>query len=308
MKLIFFGTGLLAVPVLERLARSRHTVVGCVTQPDRPRGRGQKLRPSPVKATALVRRLPLLTPERLDDALVLELCKVAPDVGVVVDYGTLLPRAVLAVPPRGMLGVHPSLLPKYRGAAPVQRAILHGDEMTGVTIFRLTGQMDSGDVLLQDMTAIRADETAVELRDRLAAQGGELLVRALDLLERGQVQWHPQDHSAATQATKLTKADSRLDWTLPAPILVNRIRGLQPWPGAATQWGRKSLQLCRARLAVGCTTALPGTVLEITKEGWLIAANDGGIVVTAVRPEGGREMPAADFCRGHALRVGDQLG
>ena len=190
----------------------------------------------------------------------------------------------------------------------MQWAILRGEETTGTTVFRVTEAMDAGDILLQDMTAIRPDETAVELRDRLSRQGAELMLRSLDLLERGDAQWHPQDARLATPAPKLTKTDGRLDWTQPAATIVNRIRGLQPWPGAFTQWRGKALKLWRAQPAIGCAVVTPGAVVQTTDKGFIVSTGDGGVLVTSVQWEGGREMAAAAFCRGHSLRAGEQLG
>jgi len=258
VKIVFFGTGLLAVPVLERLRASDHQIVGCVTSPDATGGRGLEHREPPVKQCAQAVGLSCQQPARLDAAWTRELTRSAPDVGIVVDYGHKIPSEVLAAPRLGMLGIHPSLLPKYRGPAPIQWAVLSGDEMTGVTVFRVTPAIDAGDILLQDMTAIRPDETAVTLRDRLAAQGAELTVRALELLARGGAQWHSQDDRQATLAPKLTKADGEMHWDHAARILVNRIRGLQPWPGSYTFWQRKLLKLGRAQVAIGCAVAPPG--------------------------------------------------
>ena len=308
MKLAFFGTGLVAAATFERLLRSRHTMVACVTSPDRAQGRGLDVRASTVKQLALAQRIACLQPARLDAPFTRQLTAVAPDISVVADYGLKIPGDVLRIPRLGTLGVHPSLLPQFRGAAPIQWAILRGEAMTGVTIFRLTETLDSGDILLQDMTAIRADETAVELRDRLAAQGATLAARALDLLTRGDAQWHPQDERAASLAPKLTKADGRVDWAQPAATIVNRIRGLQPWPGAFTTWQGKTLKLWRGTAAIGCAVAAPGTVVNVRSDGLTVSSGEGGVIVTSVQLAGGRHMSAAEFCRGHSLRVNDRLG
>lgn len=304
MKLLFFGTGSVAVPVLQRLIDSPHNIVACVTQPDRAAGRGLASQPTPIAVLAARHQLSLAQPARVDAATVEMWRALQPDIGVVVDYGLKLPADVLRVPRHGVLGVHPSLLPKYRGAAPVQWALINGEEMTGVTIFRVVEALDSGDVLLQDMTAIRPDETAIELRDRLAAQGAESLMRGLELIERGPVQWHPQQ-GAVTLAPKLRKDDGQIDWAQPAVAIVNRIRGVQPWPGASTQWHGKRLKLLQARVAIGCATATPGTIVQATDEGFIVSAREGGVLVTSVQLEGGKAMPASAFTRGHALRVGD---
>lgn len=308
VKVLFFGTGSVAAPALEQLHQSRHTIVQCVTTPDRAQGRGLGIRPAPIKRAASALGVPVLQPPRLDDVLARRLEALRPEIGVVVDYGLKVPTPILHVPQRGTIGVHPSLLPKYRGASPIQWAILRGEELTGVTVFRVTEAMDSGEVLLQDMTAIAPEETAVELRDRLAQQGAALLVRALDLLERGEVQWHPQDDRAATPAPKLTKADGCIDWAQPAPAIVNRIRGVQPWPVAFTAWQGKTLRLWRGRSVIGCAVATPGTVVNVTSAGCVVSAGAGGVELTEVQLEGGRRMPAAAFCRGHALREGGRLG
>ena len=308
MKLAFFGTGLVAAATFERLLRSRHTIAACVTAPDRAQGRGLDIQASAVKQQALAQQIACWQPLRLDAPFARQLAAVTPGASVVADYGLKIPGDVLRAPRLGTLGVHPSLLPKYRGAAPLQWAILRGEAMTGVTIFRLTETLDSGDILLQDMTAIRPDETAVELRDRLAAQGAELAVNALDLLERGDAQWHAQDERDVTFAPKLSKEDGRVDWSQSAETIGNRIRGLQPWPGAFTTWHGRALKLWRGAVAIGCATAAPGTVVGIAAEGFTVSAGAGGVQVTSVQLEGGRRMPAGDFCRGHSLRAGDKLG
>ncbi len=308
MKVVIFATGRVAVPTVEQLCASRHTIVACVTQPARAQGRGLTLKPSPVTQAVQGRGVVCWQPERLDECVTQRVQATQPELGIAVDYGEKIPATMLRLPRHGMLGMHPSLLPKYRGAAPIQRAILNGDAVTGVTVFRMTEALDSGDVLLQDMTTIHPEETAVELRDRLAQQGAHLVVRAVDLLERGDVQWHPQEERAATLAPKLTKAEGRIDWAQPAQTIVNRIRGLQPWPGALTSWQGQLLKVQQGRVAIGCATATPGTIVQLTDAGLVISAGEGGVLVTMVQLAGGRPMAAAAFCRGHAVRVGAHLG
>ena len=306
MRILFLGTGAFAVPSLEHLARAGHEITMCVTQPDRPQGRGLQSEPSPVKRAAERLKLPLLQPERLDP---LSLQGVSAEAGVALDYGRLIPAAVLTLPRHGMLGVHPSLLPKYRGAAPVAQAILNGDTSTGVTIFRLNERLDAGEVLLRHPVAIEAGENAQALTERLAQIGAEALLRALDLLDRGQARFEAQDEAAASLAPKLTKAQGRIEWTEPAERLERLVRAMAPWPGACTQWQGTALKLWDVSAVLGGSRDVaPGTIVQSSPEALTVATGQGALAVRVVQLAGKRRMSAKEFLAGHRVQPGERLG
>src|SRR3989338_2223292 len=257
MRVVFFGTAEFAVPSLERLARSSHEVVLCVTRPDRPQGRGLRHEPSPARRAAQRLGLPLAQPERLDARV----CEGrAAEVGALAAHGRLVTRDVLDAFPRGMVGVHPSLLPKYRGAAPVAWALLNGETRAGVTIFRMNERLDAGELILQEPVAIEPQEDAAALTARLALLGAETLVRALDALAGGRARLSPQDDSQATCAPKLTKEQGRIDWGQPAEAIARLVRAMTPWPGAATAWNGEPLKVWRASPRASATSGKPGRI------------------------------------------------
>jgi len=308
MHVMFFGTAAFAVPSFEALIASGHRVVRCVTQPDRAQGRGLKVEPSPVKQVALKHAVVVAQPERLT-ADVME--GVTPDVGVVVAYGRLVPGDVLRAPAHGMLGVHPSLLPKYRGAAPVAWAVLDGETSTGVTIFRLTERLDAGEIIAQSTTSIHPGETAEALTDRLACLGAQELIRALEALASGRVEGRPQTESDASVAPKLTKAQGRIDWAQPAAAIERLVRATVPWPGASTDWQGARLNIWTVALSsAGDDGSMPspGTVVRASPEGLEVATGQGRLVITEVQRAGKRRMNVREFLAGHSVRVGDQLG
>ena len=306
MRVIFFGTSAFAVPSVERLVREGHTILCCVTQPDRPQGRGRVLAPSPVKQAAARLKLPLSQPLR---PLAEPLALLQPEVGVVAAYGQLIRRELLALPRHGMLGVHPSLLPAYRGAAPVAWALLNGETTTGVTIFRLNEALDAGKILSQRAVAIDPQENAETLTERLARLGAEELSRTLQALAAGNVRGQPQDPSRASEAPKLTKAQGRIDWQAPAETIVRLVRATVPWPGATTQWRGMSLKILSAS-SHEPLGPLPsaGRVLQAAPEGIIVAAGQGAVVLREVQPAGRRRMSAGEFLAGHPIRIGEQLG
>jgi methionyl-tRNA formyltransferase len=303
VRVLFYGTPAFARPTLERLLAA-HDVVGVVTQPDRPAGRGQRPHASAVKALADERGLPVLQPARLrDPEWPARLAALAPDVAVVVAFGQILPPAVLEVPPRGSINVHASLLPRYRGAAPVAWAIIRGERETGITTFRMDAGMDTGPVLLQRATAIGPEESAGELAARLARLGAEVL---LDTLARLDVLVpRPQDPGAATLAPRLRKEDGLLDWTRPAPELAARVRGVNPWPGATTTAPTGRLVVWRARAHPGAGE--PG-VLAAVGGGLRVGTGAGLLEPLEVQPENRRAMPWEAYLRGARLGPGAQLG
>lgn len=309
MNVVFMGTSAFAVPALERLIASRHDVGAVVTQPDRPRGRGQRVAAPPVKALASGRRMPVLQPTRASDPqFVAELKSLDPHVIVVAAYGQLLRRALLALPPLGCVNVHASLLPKYRGAAPVNWALIRGERVTGVSIMLMDETLDTGPILLQSELAVEPSDDAGTLQERLATCGAETLLRALDGLEAGVLRPTPQDHGLATYAPKLRKEDGIVAWGRSADDLANLIRGVTPWPGAVTTHRGEPLRIWRATPTATSGSGKPGRVAAVDALGIRVETGDGHLVVLEVQPAGGRRMAATAYARGHALRPEDVLG
>jgi len=309
MRLSFMGTALFALPSLRALCEVGHEVSLVVTQPDRPAGRGYGITPPPVKAAAQELTLPVLQPETVrDPAVFAALREAQPEAIVVVAYGQLLPDPILALPPRGCLNLHASLLPKYRGAAPIPWAIIRGETTTGVTIMQIETRMDAGPVLMQQVEPIRSRDTAGTLADRLALIGAQLLCRALDQVASGTANPTPQDERVATYAPKLRTADTHLDWTRDAKALEAMIRGLMPEPGAATRFSGRGVKVLDAEVEA-TAGALPGTVLAIERnQGVLVATGQGGLRLTRVQPENRRAMRADEFARGYRVRPGAAFG
>ena len=307
MRVVFLGSPAFAVPSLERLAASRHEVAAVVTNPDRAAGRGRRLRPPPVKVAAETLGLPILQPAspRQPD-LPEQLAVVEPDAFAVIAF-SILPKRLLAVPRLGSVNVHPSLLPAYRGAAPIIWALFDGCTETGISTFLLNPSVDAGDILLQERVAIDPDETAGELEARLAVDGAELLLRSLDGLEDGTLEPQPQIGTGSTRAPKLTRQDGQIDWTWPAERVRNRVRGANPMPGAFTSWSGSGLKVHRAQISPGEGT--PGTVLIADgRDGIVVACGRGALRLTQVQPEGRPRMMADAFVRGYRLAVGERLG
>lgn len=308
MRIVFMGTPDFAVPSLLALERPGWQVVGVVTQPDRPRGRGQKVSFSPVKEAALSRQWPVLQPARIKDELFLDqLAELKPDTIVVVAYGQLLPERILQLPPLGCINVHASLLPRYRGAAPIHWAIINGEQETGITTMYMSRDLDAGDMILKARVPISPADTFGTLHDRLATLGANLLVQTLTLLERGQAPRETQDHSQATYAPMLNRETERINWGAAGRQIVNLIRGLNPWPGAYTLLEANPLKIWQARFEPGTPLADPGTVVALGKEGPVVAAGDGHLVLTQLQPAGSRAMTGADFLRGRKLQEGTKL-
>lgn len=310
MRLVFMGTPAFAVPSLRRLHADGHEIRLVLTQPDRPAGRGRRLRPPPVKEAAAALGLPVLQPEKVRGAAIADrLRALAPDAMVIVAFGQLLPREILEIAPHGCLNVHASLLPAYRGAAPIAWALIRGEEETGITIMRLDEGMDSGPILLSRREAIRPEDTAGTLGDRLAALGADALSEALAGLAAGTIEPRPQDHSRATFAPKLTQAHCRIVWDRPAVAIHNQVRGLSPEPGAFTTWeGRILKVLATAPLGDGGGGAPPGTILSVGPETLVIATGQGPLHLVTVLPENRRPMTGAEFARGARLQRGGRLG
>lgn len=307
------GTPEFAASCLRALLESRHRVVGVVTQVDRPRGRGKKLAFSPVKELALKQGLPVLQPSSLKDLEFLRtLREWGPEAIVVAAFGRLLPPVVLSLPPYGCINVHASLLPRYRGAAPIQRAIMNGEKDTGVTTMYMVEKLDAGDIILQEKVAIPPEMTAGELEQELACLGARLLVRTLDLIENGQAPRIPQNEELATYAPPLTPEEEKIDWTKEAVKIVNHIRGLSPVPGAYTLRGEERLKIYRARVWQGDKKIFEGKPGQVTavfpQEGFLVQTGEGEVLILEVQPPGKRVMSAAEYLRGYRLKAGEYLG
>jgi methionyl-tRNA formyltransferase len=309
MVIVFFGTPQFAVPTLEHLVASRHAVRGVVTQPDKPRGRGQKVVHSPVKAAALTHGLPVFQPERLRDPQVAEtLAGWAPDLGVVAAYGTRIPEDLLRLPRYGMINVHASLLPKYRGAAPVHRSIIEGEAETGVTIMRMVKALDAGDMMATVTRPIGPDDTSDVVERDLAELGARLLVEVVDRIAAGTATFEPQDHAASTYAPRLTKDEGLIDWTLPALTIHNRVRGLYPWPHAYAYLEGARVILLKTRVVDGGASAEPGTVVDVRRDAIHVATGAGGaIAIDALQAEGKRPMRTRDFLAGRPLQPGGRF-
>ena len=303
MRLLFLGTPEFAVPSLEILAAGGHQVVAVVTQPDRPSGRGRHLTAPPVKQAAMRLELPIYQPERIrqPDA-VAWLAAMKPEAMVVVGYGQIIPQSIIDIPPRGIINVHASLLPRYRGAAPVQWAIINGEAVTGVTTMRIDAGLDTGDMLLKTATEIGPEETAVELAARLAHTGAQLLAETLRSI--GRIVPEKQDASQATYAPILKKEEGHIDWDQPASVIHNRIRGLQPWPGAFTQFRRQPMHIWRSRI-VPERDAIPGM---LTFDPFRVACGQGSLELLEVQLAGRKRMSGEAFVNGQRITLGERLG
>ena len=303
MRVVFMGTPDFAVAVLRRLVADKWDVAAAYTQPDKPKNRGMKLVPTPVKEFAITEKIPVYQPVSCREEAVLdELRALEPDVIVVAAYGKLLPKALLEIPKTAIINVHSSILPQYRGAAPINWAVLNGDQETGVTIQYMAEELDAGDILLTKTTAIDPAEDAASLYDRLAELGGEAASEALALLEQGDAPRTPQVYGPQFQyASMLSREMSPMDWNKPAQTLVNQVRGLTPWPCATTDVAGTRWKIFQAH--VGCETSeAPGTILSAGRDGITIACGDGkSLIITQLQADGGKRMSAADYLRGHPI-------
>ena len=315
MRVLFWGTPEFAAPPLRALLGEGFDVVGVVTQPDRPQGRSRSaLVASPIKQIALEESIPVLQPERPRGAEFIEAIRaIDPDISVVVAYGHILPREVIDLPQLGTLNIHASLLPQWRGAAPIQAAIRARQRETGVTIMRMVPRLDAGPILLQVPTPIVHDETYGELQLRLSELGALALIEALSLLDLGAIVERPQDDAAATLAPKIERDDARIDWTRPADDIAAAIRAFDPKPGAFTTLAGADVKLYGARAAsfdIGDGGAFPrgGTVLAIDDGGAVIACGDGVVRIVDAQPAGKRRLTISELARGRGIKVGDQLG
>ena len=304
MRVVFLGSGAFAIPAFEALIGAGHHVAALVTQPDREKGRGRALAPPPLKPVAEARGVPIHQPRRIREPAAQETLRgLAPDIQVVVAYGQILPRTVIDIPRLGTVNVHGSLLPRYRGAAPIQWAIVNGERETGVTTMLIDEGLDTGPTLLARPTPIGPEETAAELEPRLAAIGAEVLIETLAGIAAGTLKPAPQDHARATLAPIIKKEDGRLDWTMPAEALARRVRGFHPWPGTFTTWRGQPLKVLRARAEAGGALA-PGE-LAVARDGLLVGCGQGTrLRLLDVQPESRRPMTAAAFAAGLRLAAG----
>jgi len=309
MRLVFLGTPGFAVPTLEACVKAGHEVAAVLTQPDRPRGRGQNAAASPVKEAAVRLGLPVYQPERVRRPEAVEYLRgIRSDAMVVVGYGQIIPQAVIDLAPLGIINVHASLLPKYRGAGPIQWAIVRGETRTGVTTMRINAGLDTGDMLLKAETEIGPEENAIELGQRLAMMGADLLVETLAGLEAGIIVPEKQDDALATLAPLLKKEDGAIDWTAPALAIHNRVRGLQPWPGAQTRFRGAPLHVWKTTIHGGAasTGAIPGRFVSLKP--LVVACGKGELALLEVQMEGRKRINAADFANGQRLTENDRLG
>ena len=305
MRIVFMGTPDFAVPSLEALVKAGHEVVGVFSQPDKPVGRHQnKLQPPPVKVCAQRHEIPVYQPATLRDGEAQALLKeLSPELIVVAAYGKVLPDEILALPPKGCINVHSSLLPKYRGAAPINWAVVNGDEETGVTIMDMAHELDAGDIIAQASTPIGQDELVGEVHDRLAALGGQLLAQAVEEIARGTAVRTPQDPALVTYAPMLSRALSPIDWSQSARSIHNKIRGLNPWPATSTDiFGGEVVKVFRSQVAEKTAQGTPGTILGGGNEGIEVLCGDGAVLrILELQAPGARRMSAGDYLRGHPL-------
>ena len=307
MRIVFMGTPEFAVPCLEALVAAGQDVAGVFSQPDRPVGRHQNhLQPTPVKACAMTHNIPVYQPEKLRDGTALALLKeLAPELIVVAAYGRILPDEILTLPPKGCINVHSSLLPTYRGSAPIHWAVVNGDKETGVTIMHMAHELDAGDIIAQVRTPIGPDETVGQVHDRLARLGGELLVQVTADIAAGTARRTPQDPEQVTYAPMLSRALSPIDWTQSGQAIHDKIRGLDPWPATSTDiLTGQPVKVFASRLTGETTKKAPGTVLAAGKEGIDVACGDGAVLrILELQAPGSRRMAAADYLRGHPIHI-----
>jgi methionyl-tRNA formyltransferase len=304
-RIVFFGTPSFALPLLETLIQGSDEVVAVVTQPDREKGRGRKVIASPVKEVALKKGLSILQPEKVNEVSFQEKLKgFGADLFVVAAYGQILPKTILSLPKYGAMNIHASLLPKYRGSAPIAWAILNGEKKTGITTMRMDEGMDTGDILLQSEIPIHEDETTETLHDRLASLGAQLLSETLEKMKKGEIHPTPQDHSKATYAPMLKKEDGQIDWTKGAEEIDRQVRAFHPWPGAYTEWQGQILKIYKGEVRKGKPAGKAGTVLWVGTDFIEIETGKDSYLLKEVQLEGKRRMSTRDFLSGHPVQVG----
>ena len=309
MKVVFMGTPDFAVPTLEKIIEAGHEVIGVVTQPDKAKGRGKKVLFPPVKEKALEHNLTVYQPRRAREPEFIEQMQALnPDIMIVVAFGQILPKAILDIPKYGCVNVHASLLPKYRGAAPIQWAVINGDAVSGVTTMQMDVGLDTGDMLLKTEVPLAKDETGGSLFDKLSTLGGELLIETLDKIQTGDIHPEKQDDSQAGEyARTLDKALGNVDFSMSAAAIERLIRGLNPWPSAYTFYNGKTMKLWKAEVVPG-TDAAPGQIVSVDKQSFTVQTGEGGLRILELQLEGKKRMDAGAFLRGCALSAGEMLG
>ena len=309
MRVVFMGTPDFSVPTLEKIIEAGHEVIGVVTQPDKAKGRGKKVLFPPVKETALAHNLPVYQPRRARDPEFIEEMKTLnPDVMVVVAFGQILPKAILDIPKYGCINVHASLLPKYRGAAPIQWAVIRGEKVSGVTTMQMDVGLDTGDMLLKKEVLLDEEETGGSLHDKLSTLGGNLLIETLEKIEAGDIHPEKQDDSQAGEyARMLDKNLGRIDFSMPAVEIERLIRGLNPWPSAFTSYNGKTMKLWKAK-ADNCGQGVPGQVIHVDKNSFTVQTGQGTLQILELQMEGKKRMDAGAFLRGCPLETGTMLG
>jgi len=307
------GTPEPAANILELLIRTKHEILCVVTQPDRPKGRGRKMTFPPVKELALKHSLPIEQPEKVkgNEIFISTLKSFKPDLIVVVAYGKILPKEILGIPKHDCINVHASLLPKYRGAAPIQWALLNGEKETGITIMKIKEQLDAGDIILQEKIKIKEGDDAISLSKKLFDRGGKLLLRAVEQVSSGTVEYKTQNEAGVTYAPSITKESGEIDWRKSATEIHNRIRAMLPWPVAHTFYKEKLLRIWKSGIHVidlETKYKLPGTIVQVIKNiGFVVATGNGHLLICEVQPEGGKRMSAASFVNGHDVKIGETL-
>ena len=309
MNIVFMGTPEFALPTLKKIYNSSHSIISVITQPDRPKGRGQIKVASPIKNFAIENNIPLLQPENVNaENFIQSLLENRPDYIIVVAFGQILREPLLKVPKQFCVNLHSSLLPKYRGAAPINRSILNGDVCSGVTTMVMDKGMDTGDILLIRETSIEKDDDAKSLHDKLAEQGGKLVLETLARLEKNDLLPTPQNSDLASYAPKLKKEESLIDWKMPANIILNKIRGLTPWPGTHTLFNGKRLCILKSEVIKGEPSDCPGYIERITDSGIEVGTGEKRLKITELKPEGKKAMPVKSFLSGYKIDPGDKLG
>jgi len=309
MKIIFFGTSKFAVPSLKKIIGSKHKIAAVVTQPDRKSGRNLKLAAPPVKEAVRNEKIPVLQPSNASSQETIErLKKYKAEIFVVVSFGQILKKELLLVPEKFAINLHASLLPKYRGAGPVNWAVMKGEKATGCTIIRMNEKMDRGEIILKNKIPIEGADTTITLNEKLSVSGAELLLEAIDGIGSGKAKFTKQDEKKATYAPKLTKEDGLIDWSMSAADIHNRIRGLIPWPGAYTHWQKKLLKIWDAAVSAEKTeTGGAGRILKADDSGITVGTGEGAVMLKTIQLEGKKRMSSADFLHGHPLKPGDNL-
>lgn len=311
MRIIFMGTPDFSVPTLESLIASRHDVIAVVTQPDKPKGRGKEVQMLPVKMTALSHNIPVYQPVRAREAsFIEEMRSLAPDVMVVIAFGQILPKELLDVPTHGCVNIHASLLPKYRGAAPIQWAVINGDRETGITTMMMDVGMDTGDMLEKQVVLLEEKETGGSLFDRLSLLGGDMILSTMKQMEDGTLVRTPQNHEEATHVKKIEKTMGEIDWEMDAAAIERLIRGLNPWPSAYTHWNGKILKIWEADVAAGngsLAAASAGTVVAASGDSLDVQTGNGVLKIRSLQLEGKKRMDTAAFLRGYPVEAGSRL-